>query len=47
MKKIVNISMIIMLVVFIGVFYFMIIRPENKKKKEATALIGFKVVISK
>ena len=31
-------SMIIMLVVFIGVFYFMIIRPENKKKKEAEEL---------
>ena len=28
-------TMIIMLVLFIAVFYFMIIRPENKKKKEA------------
>ena len=26
---------IIMLVVMIGVFYFMLIRPENKRKKEA------------
>ncbi|MBR3077436.1 MAG: preprotein translocase subunit YajC [Oscillospiraceae bacterium] len=26
--------MIIMLVVFIAIFYFMILRPENKKKKE-------------
>ena len=31
-------SMIIMLVLFIGVFYFMILRPENKKKKEAEEL---------
>ena len=30
--------MIIMLVLFIAVFYFMILRPENKKKKEAEAL---------
>ena len=30
--------MIIMLVVFIAIFYFMILRPENKKKKEAEAL---------
>ena len=28
-------STIIMLVVMIGVFYFMLIRPENKRKKEA------------
>lgn len=28
-------TMIIMLVVMIGVFYFMLIRPENKRKKEA------------
>ena len=28
-------SMIIMMVVMIGVFYFMLIRPENKRKKEA------------
>jgi len=28
-------SMIIMLVVMVGVFYFMLIRPENKRKKEA------------
>ena len=26
---------IIMLVIMIGVFYFMLIRPENKRKKEA------------
>jgi preprotein translocase subunit YajC len=31
-------TMIIMLVLFIAVFYFMIIRPENKKKKEAENL---------
>lgn len=28
-------SMIIMLVIMIAVFYFMLIRPENKRKKEA------------
>jgi preprotein translocase subunit YajC len=28
-------SGIIMLVVMLGVFYFMLIRPENKRKKEA------------
>ena len=28
-------TMIIMLVVMIGVFYFLMIRPENKRKKEA------------
>ena len=28
-------SMIVMLVVMVGVFYFMLIRPENKRKKEA------------
>ena len=28
-------STVIMLVVMIGVFYFMLIRPENKRKKEA------------
>lgn len=28
-------STIIMLVVMIGIFYFMLIRPENKRKKEA------------
>lgn len=28
-------SMIIMLVAMIGIFYFMLIRPENKRKKEA------------
>ncbi len=30
-----NISMIVMLVVMLAVFYFMLIRPENKRKKEA------------
>ena len=30
--------MIIMLVLFIGIFYFMILRPEKKKKKEAEDL---------
>ena len=29
---------IIMLVVMLGVFYFMLIRPENKRKKEAEQL---------
>ena len=29
---------VIMLVVMIGVFYFMLIRPENKRKKEAEAM---------
>ena len=29
------ISTIVMLVVMLGVFYFMLIRPENKRKKEA------------
>ena len=28
-------STIVMLVLMIGVFYFMLIRPENKRKKEA------------
>ena len=28
-------STVIMMVVMIGVFYFMLIRPENKRKKEA------------
>lgn len=28
-------SMLIMMVVMIGVMYFMLIRPENKRKKEA------------
>lgn len=30
-----NISMIVMMVVMLAVFYFMLIRPENKRKKEA------------
>jgi len=29
------ISTVVMLVVMLGVFYFMLIRPENKRKKEA------------
>lgn len=29
------IETVIMLVVMVGVFYFMLIRPENKRKKEA------------
>lgn len=28
-------SMLIMLVVMLGIFYFLLIRPENKRKKEA------------
>ncbi len=31
-------STIIMLAVMVGVFYFMLIRPENKRKKEAEQL---------
>ena len=31
-------STIIMLVVMVGIFYFMLIRPENKRKKEAEQL---------
>ena len=31
-------TMIIMLVLFIGIFYFMILRPEKKKKKDAEDL---------
>ena len=31
-------SMVLPLVLIIGVFYFMIIRPENKRKKEAENL---------
>ena len=33
-----NWMMIVMLVALVAVFYFMIIRPENKKKKEAEEL---------
>ena len=29
---------IIMLVLMVGIFYFMLIRPENKRKKEAEAM---------
>ncbi len=32
------VSMIITLVLMVGVFYFMLIRPENKRKKEAEQL---------
>lgn len=32
------VSTIIMLVAMIGVFYFLLIRPENKRKKEAEEL---------
>lgn len=32
------VSTIIMLVVMVAVFYFMLIRPENKRKKEAEEL---------
>jgi len=32
------VSTIVMLVLMVGVFYFMLIRPENKRKKEAEAL---------
>lgn len=31
-------STVIMLVLMVAVFYFMLIRPENKRKKEAEAL---------
>ena len=31
-------SMLPMLLIIVGVFYFMIIRPENKRKKEAEEL---------
>ena len=31
-------STIILLVVMIGIFYFMLIRPENKKKKAVEAM---------
>ena len=33
-------SSVIMLVVMLAVFYFMLIRPENKRKKEAEAMRG-------
>ena len=33
-------STILMLAMMIGVFYFMLIRPENKRKKEAEAMRG-------
>lgn len=32
------VSTIIMLVAMVGIFYFMLIRPENKRKKEAENL---------
>ena len=31
-------STVIMIVVMLGIFYFMLIRPENKRKKEAEQL---------
>ena len=31
---------ILMMVVMVGVFYFLLIRPENKRKKEAEAMRG-------
>ena len=31
-------STILMLVIMVGIFYFMLIRPENKRKKEAEEL---------
>ena len=31
-------STIIMMVAMLGIFYFMLIRPENKRKKEAEAM---------
>ena len=31
-------STIVMLVLMIGIFYFMLIRPENKRKKEAAQM---------
>ena len=33
-------SSIIMLVAMLAIFYFMLIRPENKRKKEAEAMRG-------
>ena len=33
-------DMIIMLVAMVAVFYFLLIRPENKRKKEAEAMRG-------
>ena len=33
-------STVIMLALMVGVFYFMLIRPENKRKKEAEAMRG-------
>ena len=33
-------STVIMLVLMVGGFYFMLIRPENKRKKEAEAMRG-------
>ncbi len=32
------ITTVVMIVALIAIFYFMLIRPENKKKKEAQAL---------
>lgn len=33
-----TISSILMIVVMIAIFYFMLIRPENKRKKDAAAM---------
>ena len=33
-------STVVMLVLMVAVFYFMLIRPENKRKKEAEAMRG-------
>ena len=33
-------STVIMLVLMIAIFYFMLIRPENKRKKEAEQMRG-------
>ena len=32
------VSTLVMLVVMVGVFYFLLIRPENKRKKEAESM---------
>ena len=32
---------VIMLIAMVGIFYFMMIRPENKRKKEAEQMRSF------
>ena len=32
-------STIVMMVAMLGIFYFMLIRPENKRKKEAEEML--------